>query len=121
MSLSFLCVAHCLLVPLLVLLMPVVASLPVADEGFHQLLVWAVLPSSLLALTLGCRKHRHWQVLAFGGFGLLLLVGSALFGHDLLGELGEKLGTVIASGFIAASHLKNYRLCKKSLCKCSGS
>lgn len=117
-GLSFLCVLHCLLLPIAVTLLPVMAALPLEDEGFHQLLLWGILPTSVIALTLGFRLHKNWRVLFWGAVGLFLLILSALFGHQLLGSEGEKLVTLIGTGFIIYSHVKNYKLFHANRCEC---
>ena len=76
-GLSTVCAVHCLLMPVAVVMLPSLAALPFADERFH-VLVFFVLPLSTVALTMGCRKHRSWRVMAVGVSGLVLLVGAAL-------------------------------------------
>lgn len=116
-SASVLCMLHCVATPLLLIAAPVISSTFLADEAFHQALVMFVLPTSLLALFLGCKNHRDNQVLVLGGLGLTTLVAVAFFGHDLLGEIGEKVATVISGAMLAFAHLRNYRLCKQSHCQ----
>ena len=115
-GLSTVCAVHCLLMPVAVVILPSLAALPVADERFHLLLVFFVLPLSTVALTMGCRKHKSWRVMAVGVGGLVLLVGAALAGHDLLGELTEKSATVIGAGLVALSHVMNFRKCRALDC-----
>ena len=54
--------------------------------------------------------------MAVGVGGLVLLVGAALAGHDLLGELSEKSATVIGAGLVALSHVMNFRKCRALDC-----
>ena len=63
---SGLCVLHCLVTPLLLILIPVIASTNVSDGVFHKIMLVFVLPLSAAALLLGCRRHKDWIVLAFG-------------------------------------------------------
>ena len=115
-GLSTVCAVHCLLMPVAVVMLPSLAALPFADEHFHILLVFFVLPLSIVALTMGCRKHRSWRVMAVGLSGLVLLVGAALVGHDLFGELMEKTATVVGAGLVALSHVMNYKKCRALDC-----
>lgn len=115
-GISSLCVFHCLATPVLLILIPALASTVVADETFHKVLLVFVLPASSLALLLGCRRHKDWVVLSLGTLSLALLVLIAYFGHELLGENGETVATVISSLVLAASHLRNYRLCRFDGC-----
>ena len=97
-GISALCVVHCLAMPLALVALPALASLPVADEHFHLALVFVVIPTSMIALTLGCRRHQRWHVAAWGGVGVVILTVAAVLGHDLLGEMAEKTLTVIGEG-----------------------
>ncbi len=113
---SALCTLHCLLLPVLLVLTPVIASTPLGDEGFHLFLIYGITPLSVLALAMGCKKHGSWNVLSFGLIGLTLLVLTQLFGHDYLGEFGEKIATILGSVFIIIGHTRNYRLCRSEGC-----
>ena len=55
-----------------------------------------VLPFSLFALLLGCRKHRTWSILRVGSFGLVCSTCSSDRAY-FFGEIGEKLVTMIGS------------------------
>ncbi len=117
-GLSVGCMIHCLALPLIVALLPALPLGMLEDEQFHRWLLVAILPTSFVALFMGCRKHRQVQVVALGAAGLALLVWAAIFGHDLLGELGEKAVTTVGAVIIAASHILNQRFCRKAACQC---
>lgn len=112
-SLSLLCALHCLAMPVAVVLLPTLAGLAIAEEGFHLWMVFAVIPVSIYALTMGCKKHKRYQLLVIGGIGLAIVLAAALLGHDLLGEMWEKVLTVIGVNVIAVGHIWNYRLCQQ--------
>lgn len=112
-GLSCLCVTHCLLLPLALILFPVLATLSVADESFHQLLMLTVLPCSLVALAIGYRQHSNAKVFSWGGSGLALMILALAIGHDM-GELGEFALSLLGSILIGYSHLLNFRLSKRS-------
>lgn len=114
--LSVICAMHCLAVPLSVAIVPMASTYWFADEHFHFLLLYLVLPTSALAICLGCRRHRTFRVIAWGSAGLGLLVVGALLGHDRLGELGEKGLTLLGAGFVVLAHVHNFRLCRQSQC-----
>ena len=111
-GLSVMCAIHCLAVPILFLLLPSAAVLPLDNEAFHFWLVAAVIPSSIYALTLGCRQHKRYRLLTMGTIGLSLLIFALALGEDRIGEIGEKTLTVIGACFIAAGHWLNFRLCR---------
>jgi len=117
-SLSLLCAIHCLAMPLLVVLLPAVASLPLESESLHLWLVVAVLPISLFSLTLGCKKHRKYQVAYIGSVGLFTMV-FAILGEILgFGEVVEKTLTLLGASLIALAHFWNYRLCQHDSNSC---
>lgn len=113
--LSMICAVHCLTVPLAVVMMPT-STYWFADDHFHFLLLYLVLPTSTLAIGLGCRRHRTFKVIAWGSAGLGFLVLGALLGHDRLGELGEKGMTLLGAGLVVLAHVHNFRLCRQSQC-----
>lgn len=115
-SASALCLMHCLITPFLLVAVPVLSSTFLAGEAFHRFMVIFVLPLSGIALYIGCRDHKDSAVIALGGLGLIALVTIAFFGHDLLGETGEKIATVISAIVLSMGHLRNYRLCREKAC-----
>lgn len=117
---SLLCLIHCLIVPLLLVSVPVISSTVLNDEAFHEVLLIFILPTSLIALFIGCRRHRDIVVLALGALGLLTLLGVAYFGHDLLGETGEKAASVMGGITLGIAHLRNYALCREKECEPDG-
>jgi len=118
-SLSMLCTIHCLVLPLIAVLLPSAIAMPLQDEIFHIWMIIAVVPISLYALTMGCKNHKRYQALLIGCMGLLVLSITAFFGHDLFGENLEKAFTVVGAVIIAIAHIKNYRLCKlQNTCEC---
>ncbi len=118
MLLSSLCVIHCLLTPMLIIALPSLASVTILnDETFHQILLFFVLPIGATALFLGYGHHKNKWVAAAGTLGLVLLSSPLLvewagLGHEVLGEHGEVLITVIASFIVVGAHIANYRLRK---------
>lgn len=111
---SLMCAAHCLLLPVALSVLPSVATLTLlSDEFFHRALLGLVLPTSVIALTLGCRKHKRYGVWIAGAVGLTALVAAAALGQDLLGDFGEKGLTFAGAVIIALSHVQNFRLCRR--------
>lgn len=113
---SIICAVHCVLVPIAMVLLPALAATPLRDEAFHKLMLIAVLPASIIALAIGCRKHKNWRVGSAGVIGLAILIATAFLGHDLLGENGEKIATLIGATIISFGHIQNHRLCCKYNC-----
>ena len=120
-GLSLACAIHCLATPLLLAVLPNMAMLQMDNEAFHFWMIVAVLPTSLYALTLGCKQHKRNQLLILGSIGLALLVLAIVLGEQRIGEVGEKSLTTLGAGFVALGHWFNYRLCrieKHESCNC---
>ena len=114
-GLSLLCVAHCLILPVLLILLPTLFGIAALnDEVFHKWLIYSVCPISLVALFIGYLHHRVINVFATALIGLGVLIFAAFFGHDLVSEYAEIILTLIGSGIIVYSHLRNYQLRNKS-------
>jgi hypothetical protein len=117
-SLSLLCAIHCLAMPFLLVLVPAMTAINLADESFHLWMLIAVIPTSLMALTLGCKKHKRYRLFILATSGLSLMILAAWLGHDLLGESGEIALTAIGASIIAVGHYLNHRLCQSSRYAC---
>ena len=119
-SLSILCALHCLATPVALTLYPSAIALGLGDEIFHLWMLFGVVPFSVFALTLGCGEHRNLRVAGAGALGITLLCASAMLGHDLLGDWGERVLTLIGAGIVAGSHVRNFAICRQSqVCNCA--
>ena len=119
-GLSLMCTVHCFATPILLVLLPSLAALQLDNEQFHVWILAAVLPTSLLALSLGCKKHKQFNYMVLGIMGLCLMLSAIFVGN----EAAEKALTLTGSVFIAIAHWFNYRQCLKKedeYCPCSGS
>ncbi len=115
--LSGVCLVHCLIAPVLVTLLPIFSMTAfVEDLLFHKLLLWLVLPTSVIALFLGCRKHKQWLIVGTGILGMAILITVALFGHEWFGHTGEKIATSVGGLVLALSHYFNFRACQSNTC-----
>lgn len=115
--LSGVCILHCLITPIAITLIPIISlNTFVEDVLFHQLMLWLVLPTSCIALFIGCRKHRDILIAATGIVGMLILIIVAFFGHDLFGISGEKIATSVGGIILAISHTLNFRACQQLIC-----
>ena len=118
-GLSMVCTVHCFATPILLTLLPSFAALQLDNEQFHLWILVAVIPTSVLALSLGCKKHKLMRYIACGVIGLAFMICSVLLGH----EIAEKALTLIGSAFVAVAHCFNYQQCLKKSddkCPCSG-
>ena len=115
--LSGTCMLHCLALPVLVTLFPIVQGSLLEEQYFHLIMLGLILPTSLIALTVGCRKHKDPVTIALGATGLVTLTITALIGHELFGVLGERIVTTLGGLILASAHIQNYRCCRKENCQ----
>lgn len=116
-ALSGICLIHCLVVPIALTLLPI-ASINTLSEDiiFHQLMLWLIIPTSTIALFLGCRKHKRATIIVSGITGLCILIFAAIAGHEWLSISAEKGMTVAGGLILALSHIFNYRACQATTC-----
>ena len=110
------CALHCVLTPILLVGGAILPTSFAADESFHRMLLWIVLPSSLLAFGLGCWRHKDVTVLGLGVLGLIGLALPIVAPHGLIGESAERGFTVVAAGLLITAHVRNFRQCRADCC-----
>ena len=109
-TLSMLCAIHCLFSPIILLALPTLTGFALfSDEQFHTWLLFAVIPISAIAVLLGFASHSSWNVIIITSIGLVVLLLVAILGHEILGDNGELIASVIGSAFVACGHIKNLR------------
>ena len=111
-SLAGLCAVHCFLTPVALILFPVMGSAFLFREIFHELMLLLVVPLSVTAMFLGCRRHKDMRVVGLGVCGLCLLLAGA-FGAD---GYGEKALTLAGAFVMILGHARNFSLCRKYRC-----
>ncbi|MEM7361292.1 MAG: MerC domain-containing protein [Pseudomonadota bacterium] len=111
-ALSVLCVIHCLFTPALVVALPALSSVIVDAELYHRIMVFFVVPTSVYALTLGCKEHQRYPLMILGVLGLAILCFATLWGGQLFGHTGEIALTLIGSLIVVSGHVINFRLCR---------
>ena len=114
---SALCFLHCLFLPVFLLLFPTLGLTFFGDESFHKMLLFVIIPLSMLALFMGCKKHNKKHILSYGFSGMAVLVVAATWAHDALGETGEVALTALGTLIISYAHIQNQRLCVSKNCK----
>lgn len=111
-AISALCAVHCLALPVVMIVFPLLAGSVLMDEFFHQMLLWVILPTSALAVLLARRSHPDRLVLVLVGAGLVILVVGALWAHDNAQPWVDKLLALVGGGILALGHVRNFRLCR---------
>ena len=115
-SLSLVCLAHCLFVPTLLVMFSGYVTLSYNNELIHYLLLLIAIPVSFYALIRGMRNHSKFSFFVIGLIGIIALVFAITIGTVIWGEFGEKLFTTIGASIIVFAQYKNYKLCRKLEC-----
>ncbi len=106
-TLSGLCLVHCLALPFIVAGLPFLST--VSGDHFHAEMLWIVLPVSLVALSLGFHKHHNVLVWGIGVPGMLLLIFGGTYAHDLYGLAADRSFTLLGAVTLAVAHFINTR------------
>ncbi len=108
--LSGICLIHCLLLPLALVVLPVSALVVTWHEDVHVVFAVLLVPTTALAFYQGYRRHRQKRVLWGFGPGLALVLLASFPGHEALGVLGGTLVTMLGSALLIWGHWQNWRL-----------
>ena len=136
-SMSVICAIHCLLTPVLIVLFPILATTFLVNQNFHLWMLFFVLPTTSLAIFLGCRKHRDAFVVGLSAFGLVclcsVLVYESFFHFNQVLQHSTACAKCSTGGFksffsattlvnlsggllLASAHVRNYYLCRHLRC-----
>jgi carbon starvation protein CstA len=135
------CAIHCLLTPILIIALPIIATSFFVHQDFHLWMIFLVLPTTVFAVFMGCRNHKDRVVLTLSAIGLSVLlfaliqervlyasegdaavssVDCEICSRDLSAEPIPMQASVwlnaIGGFFLASAHIRNFRLCRKSSC-----
>ena len=80
--LSLCCILHCIALPVIILMIPSIASIWINNEKVHVILVLFAVPISLFAMAKSLRIHHNYKCISLAVIGLSLLV-AAIFMHDI--------------------------------------
>jgi hypothetical protein len=131
-GMALLCAVHCLLTPVLIVVLPIIASSFWVDQRFHFWMLALVVPLTALSFFIGCKKHHDviLVVLAIVGIGLLFCgvffgCTTCQVGHHLPSFSDfknfphgfESVFTTLGGCILVFAHIRNYRLCRKSSCE----
>jgi hypothetical protein len=108
---SSLCLCHCLLTPILILLLGTNVFLGTLEhEWVHKLLLLPVVIVALSSIPKRWMATKNQWLLVFSGIGLVALIG-AQFNHGV----SEVLFTMLGSTCLIGAHLLSIKLVKPSL------
>lgn len=116
-ALSTLCAVHCVLTPIVILSLPIMARFYVAHPWFHYVMALLIVPVGVLAFVRGYRHHHNLKVLALGIPGLFLVGIFPMIFHSGISMMrGLSIWTeptilVIGSVCLIVAHWNNRRSC----------
>jgi len=106
--LSVLCVAHCLLLPVVMMALPILARYYLSHPYAHLGLAFTVFPIAIASLWSGYLSHRRWWVFLVGMTGGSFIVFASLtrVTWSQLASL-ELIMTVVGSVLLIFAHTLN--------------
>jgi uncharacterized membrane protein HdeD (DUF308 family) len=110
---SLACTVHCVVLPVVAIMLPAFGALLLTDEWFHSLIALLVVPSSIIAIYIGYSTHRDRGTSLLALTGLAFILAGLTVAHDLGGELIECCVTTTGSILLATGHGRNYHLCRQ--------
>lgn len=109
MWLTSVCALHCLLLPVLIPLAPLIASNFVASEWFERGILSFSILIGFAALFIGFHQY-HRQLYPIYS----LVLGALIYWNKhMFGEAYEPITIAVGALLIIAAHVANLRLCKK--------
>ena len=130
-GMAALCGIHCLMMPVLIAVLPIIATGFFAHKDFHLWMLLFVLPTTGLSIFMGCRKHKDKRtaILSLTGIGIMIAVTAFEYlSHascTACGGCSRTAGAPIPPSawinsigglFLATAHIRNFRLCRESRC-----
>jgi energy-coupling factor transporter transmembrane protein EcfT len=101
--LSSLCLVHCIVSPLIMILAPAFLSYWDAD-WVHPVMFLLVFPLALWSLYSGKKHHKKWTPSVLGFIGIIFLILGMVF-HDLFHHDSYTLGHFTEEGHLHGEHL----------------
>ena len=119
--LSSLCAVHCLCLPVLVGLLPVIGLTFLASHTFEQIASVSMIVLAAACVWTGCRFHRQWGLLVLLGLGAVVVMdvqfADPAEADKTQTDWHEAVAMMAGGLLIAASHLLNRKL--RARCHCS--
>lgn len=112
-SLSAICIVHCLAVPLVIAVLPLAVLGLGGGSHFHAVMLWLVVPISTAGLIMGYREHGRWAIVVTGFIGMAVVSVAALWGHDEWPISIEVLVSLVGSALLAGAHWVNFAIVRR--------
>ncbi len=135
-SMSLICAVHCLVTPLIIVLLPIVATSFWVNSNFHLWMMLLVIPTTTVAVFQGCKKHKDKAVIGLSASGLALLFSAALY--ETVTHMSSSVEeahcnmcvtesavpsfsvlaviNIVGGALLASAHIRNFVLCRKDDC-----
>jgi hypothetical protein len=118
--LSSLCAVHCMCMPVLIGLLPVVGLSFLASNKFEHIACVSMILLAAACLWSGCRVHRKWGLLVLLVMGAAIVIYTQFGGQpeekDTRTDWHEAVAMAIGGSLIAVSHFINLKL--RAPCHC---
>lgn len=138
-SMAAVCAVHCLLTPVLVVMLPILATSFFVHQDFHLWMLYLVIPTTSFAIYMGCRKHKDKWVATLSALGLSVLICALVFERQQAAAHSAEEGAhcphcvrdvseqtlpthaaawinTLGGLFLASGHVRNFRLCRRAKC-----
>ena len=128
-SMSMLCAVHCLITPVLLVALPILSTTIWVDKDFHLWMIGLVIPTTTLAMFMGCKKHKDKWVAIMSALALTILFSLAIYEAFFVeaphceacaGEASiwnaVTFLNLFGGALLASSHVRNFLLCKSTKC-----
>ena len=112
-SLSAICIVHCLAVPLVVAVLPIAVLGLGAESHLHAAMLWLVVPVSIVGLIMGLREHHRVKIAVAGMLGLAVIAFASIYGHGQWPFSIEIIVSVLGSVLLAGAHWANFVVVRK--------
>ncbi len=106
--LSFACALHCMAMPLLVVVLPLIGLSFLATERAELVLITGAIALAIGSLAWGVRLHRSWRALLILIVALAFIVISRTAVEGSFEVVFYSIGGIL----LASAHLVNRHLCK---------
>lgn len=113
---SSICLVHCLAMPFVIALLPVVAASLMESDWFHVVLAFTILVFCLMAFIPGYMRHHDRRLIFIGISGVGLVFFATFVARFLWGENVEIAIVTAGNIVLVAGHLLNRRLLHSACC-----
>jgi len=108
-AITSLCAIHCIMLPVLLPVIPLLGVTFLADEAFEKSVLLLTMVLGFIALFSGFHRY-HRKLYPFYS----LFLGGLIYWHkDILGHHWEPVVLTMGAAFVVLAHILNMRLCNQ--------